>query len=132
MPKYPTVQRFFASQFEAATGQTQKDLADHVGVEEGSVSRWVAGDSRPKRTYWEGIASFFGVNREAVMAAVLGRPPELGDDAVAVLMTAITSSTKAATDLMERIDERLESIDRRLATIETARRAARSRPSAGQ
>jgi transcriptional regulator with XRE-family HTH domain len=51
-------------------GLTQIDLAKEIGVEQGAVSKWEIGRTRPEPQYIERLAEFFGVEKEYILGEI--------------------------------------------------------------
>lgn len=89
----------------AARGRgTTSALAEHLGVEKSTVSRWANGANPPDRRYWTGIEEFF-----ELPAGALGVEGVKLTERVAVLEVAVRSLQQSL-DRIERqlLDERGE------------------------
>ncbi len=51
-------------------GLTQTDLAKEIGVEQGAVSKWEIGRTRPEPQYIERLAEFFAVDKEYILGEI--------------------------------------------------------------
>ncbi len=62
-----------------AAGLSQWQLAVRLGVTEGAVSRWEAGDRQPNARYLADLARLIGADSVATVLAALARPPAVRD-----------------------------------------------------
>lgn len=53
-------QALVAEWIAAGERGTASRLAEHLGVEQATVSRWARGTHRPSAEYWAGIEEYFG------------------------------------------------------------------------
>lgn len=53
----------------AAKGETQTQMAEALGVEQSTVSRWCSGEKRPSKKSMAQIAAYFGVHPLELFAA---------------------------------------------------------------
>lgn len=51
-------------------GLTQIDLAKEIGVEQGAVSKWEIGRTKPEAQYIGRLAKFFGVDEEYILGEI--------------------------------------------------------------
>lgn len=52
----------------ARQGKTQKDLAEHLNVLQGTVSRWLSGKTEPRISECKAISEWLGVSVDELFA----------------------------------------------------------------
>lgn len=102
--KYPAVRDLFSRTIgNPPTRGTLKDIADSVGVEPPTVTRWRKGEARPGSEFWDGLAECLGVTAAEVRIACGGLSEK---ETVNELLQAVEGLSRELAHLRRRMDDR--------------------------
>ncbi len=100
--RHPAINRYI-TQLLPYRGGEQRGLAEHLGVSEAAVSRWISFESSPRAALWPGIADYFDIDVAEIEAMASGRQvpdgPAPGVDELRVELLNLRSRI----DRMERL-----------------------------
>lgn len=112
--RHPAINRYIVELLPYRGGE-QRGLAEHLGISEAAVSRWISFQTSPSSKFWPGIADYFDIDVATIEAMTAARsvPAGVAGDRIAQLQDEVIN-LQARVDRIERLWDLEHPADQRI------------------